>query len=98
MPACVFQCLGRRRSDLAVERHRGFERYQGNAVTDVARESFVQLTRGLLAGSDLHFHSCGAQRFEASSADFWIRIGHAMRLRDGYQLGSGRRCREAVRP
>ena len=41
-------------------------------MTDVARESFIQLARLLFGAPTSTSTACRAQRFESASADFWI--------------------------
>ena len=91
---CVASDLGGRRSDLAVERHGGFQRHQRHAVADVAGEGFVQAASLFFQAADFDLHAGGAQFFESLSADFRIGVGHgrdhAMNSGGDEGVGAGR--------
>ena len=71
----IWRFAGRRR-DFAVEGHRGFQRDQRRAVSDVAGEAFVQSSSFFFEESDFDFDACGAEFFESESAHLRIGIGH----------------------
>ena len=85
----------RRRSDLAVKGHGGFQGYQRRAVTDVAGEGLVQAASLFLQSADFHVDAHGPQFFESASTHFGIGIGHgrdhAMNARGNQRLGTWRR-------
>jgi hypothetical protein len=76
----------RRWSNLAIERHRGFQRNQRNGLPNVSGEGFVQTTGFCLQFSNFHLNPCLAQLLKAAAADARIRIGH----RRDYAPDSGR--------
>src|SRR4051794_23215102 len=92
--AGALERVGRRRSDLSVEGHRGLQCDQRSTTADVAREPFVQAPRFLYEASDFYLHPGGAELLESPAAYFRIGIGHggnyAMDARLDQRVRAGR--------
>ena len=72
----AFRLRPRRWSDLAVERHRGFQGHQRNAVANVTGESLVQTAGFRLKSPNFHLDAGGAQLLKAAPTHLRIGIGH----------------------
>ncbi len=88
----------RRRSDLAVERHRCFQSDQRNAVANVTREGLVQTAGFGLQSPYFHLDARRAQLLKASPAHLGIGISHGSdhATNPGGDQGVGTRGRAAV--
>ena len=65
-----------RRGNLAVERHRGLECYERNAMANIACEGFIEAMRFRLQTSNFHMHARRTQFVETLPAYLGIGIGH----------------------
>ena len=83
------------RSDLAIERHRGLQRHQRNAVANVAGESLVQTTGFRLESPDFDLNARRSQRSQSLARSPWDWDRAWMRPRDELRPQSKRRCTEA---
>ena len=72
----LVRTLGGWRSDLAVKRHRGFQRHQRNAVTNVAGESLVQPSSFRFQPADFHMMPAARNFSKPCPLTFGIGIGH----------------------
>src|SRR5664279_2096021 len=68
--------IARRRSDLAVQRHRCLQRDEGSLVPDVLGKRFIQLTRLRFVESFVNFDSGSLKPRNTASRDYGIRVAH----------------------
>ena len=64
------------RGDLAIERHRGFQGHQRNALANVTSEGLVQVAGFRFQSPNFHVNARRAHLLKASPTDFGIGIGH----------------------
>ena len=64
------------RSDLAIDRHRGLQGRQRNAVANVTGEGLVQVAGFRFESPNFHVNARRAHLLKASPTDFGIGIGH----------------------
>ncbi len=70
------QRLCRRRCNLSVQGHGGFQRHQRRAVADVFGKTLIETPGLVFQSSNLDMHSGGPELLEAASADRRIGVRH----------------------